>query len=104
MSEQPVEPTKTPLELRQEEVATYQKNIDLYTSIAAGLPSEWPDHLIHFKSRPDRHEAIAEIEDLDEVLLVSDLWAHDQAVASIRSETVEMRKAMAILAALETQQ
>ena len=104
MSEQPVEPTKTPLELRQEEVAAYQKNIDLYTAIAANLPSEWPDHLIHYKSRTDRHEAIAEIEDLDEVLLVSDLWAHDQAVAAIRAETVEMRKAMSILAALEAQQ
>lgn len=104
MSEQPLEPIKTPLEIRQEEVATYQKNIDMYNTIAASLPSEWPDHLIHYKSRTDRHEAIAEIEDLDEVILVSDLWAHDQAVAAIRAETVEMRKAMAILSALEAQQ
>ena len=103
MSEQPVEPTKTPLELRREEVADYQKNIDLYTSVASVLPSEWPEHLIHFKTRSDRHEAIAEIEDLDEVMLVSDLWAYDQAVAAIRAETVEMRKAMSFLAALEAQ-
>lgn len=104
MSEQPVEPIKTPIELRQEEVAAYQRNIDLYSSMAANLPSEWPEHLIHFKSRTDRHQAISEIEDLDDVILVSDLWAHDQAVAAIRSETVEMRKVLAILAALEAQQ
>lgn len=104
MSEQPVEPTKTPIELRQEEVAQYQSNIDLYTSIASTLPSEWPDHLIQYKGRSDKHEAIAEIEDLDDVVLVSDLWAHDQAVASIRAETVEMRKAQSILNALIAQQ
>lgn len=104
MSEQIVEPTKTPVELRQLEVEAYQENINLYTSVASALSSEWPEHLIHYKTRSDRHEAIAEIEDLDEVVLVSDLWAHDQAVAAIRSETVEMRKAMSILAALEAQQ
>lgn len=104
MSEQPTENNKTPIELRREEVNQYKKNIDLYTAIAENLPSEWPDHLIHFKSRTDRHEAISEIEDLDEVALVSDLWAHDQAVAAIRAETVEMRKAMSILRALELQQ
>jgi hypothetical protein len=104
MSEQPVEPTKTPVELRQEEVAQYQANIDLYTAIASTLPSEWPDHLIQYKGRTDKHEAIAEIEDLEDVVLVSDLWAHDQAVASIRAETVEMRKAQSILNALIAQQ
>ena len=104
MSEQPIEPTKTPVELRQEEVAQYQKNIDLYTAIASALPSEWPDHLIQYKGRSDRHEAIAEIDDLEDVVLVSDLWAHDQAVASIRAETVEMRKAQSILNALIAQQ
>lgn len=102
MSEQPVE--KTPIELRQEEVAVYQANIDLYTSMASALPSEWPDHLVQFKGRTDRHEAIAEIEDLDDVTLVSDLWARDQATAAIRAETVEMRKAQAILTALQAQQ
>jgi hypothetical protein len=104
MSEQPVEPTKTPIELRQEEVDAYQRNINLYTEIASSLPSEWPEHLIQYKGRADKHEAIAEIEDLDEVLLVGDLWAHDQAVASIRAEMVEMRKAQAILRALIVQQ
>lgn len=72
--------------------------------MASALPSEWPDHLVQYKGRTDRHEAIAEIEDLDDVALVSDLWAHDQAVAAVRAETVEMRKAQAILTALQAQQ
>jgi hypothetical protein len=104
MSEQPVEPTKTPVELRQEEVDQYQANINLYTAVVAGLPSEWPDHLVQYKGRTDKHAAIAEIDDLEDVVLVSDLWAHDQAVAAIRAETVEMRKAQSILNALIAQQ
>ena len=91
---------KTPVEYRQEEVAQYQANIHLYTSIAAALPSDWPAHLAHLKGSKNKHSDIAGVEDLNDVLLVSDLWAHDDAVAAIRSETVEMRKAKAILDAL----
>ena len=93
----------TPLEARQMEVAQYQANIALYQTIAASLPSEWPARLLAYKSRSDKHEAIAEIADLSDVELVSDLWAHDAAQAAIRSETVEMRKAQAILNVLEAQ-
>jgi hypothetical protein len=92
---------KTPVEYRQEEVAQYQANIDLYTSIEAALPSEWPAHLAHLKGSKNKHSDIAGVEDLNDVLLVSDLWAHDDAVAAIRSETVEMRKAKAILDAIK---
>lgn len=95
--------TPTPLELRRAEVAQYAANIEMYKAIAAGLPSEWPANLIDFKNSSDKHAAIATIEDLEDVLLVSDLWAHDQAQAAIRSETVEMRKAQAILTVLEAQ-
>jgi hypothetical protein len=98
-TENPAE--KTEADYRAEEVAQYQKNIDIYTSIAAALPSEWPSHLAHLKGSTNKHSDIAGIEDLDDVLLVSDLWAHDDAVAAIRSETVEMRKAKAILDALQ---
>jgi len=92
---------KTTIELREEEIAQYQSNIDLYTSIAAKLPSNWPAKLAHLKNSSNKHSDIATIEDLEDVTLVSDLWAHDEAVAAIRSETVEMRKAMAILEALK---
>lgn len=91
------------IEMRRAEVAEYQKNIVMYQAMATALPSEYPAHLEQYKNAPDHHAAIAEIEDLDDVALLSDLWAHDQAKAGIRSETVEMRKSMAILAALEAQ-
>jgi len=94
----------TPLELRRTEVTQYQSNIDMYTAIANSLPSEWPEHLVHLKGSTNQHADIATINDLADVELVSDLWAHDAAVAAIRAETVEKRKAEAILAFLESQQ
>jgi hypothetical protein len=90
----------TPLQLRQQEVNQYQTNIELYTSIAAGLPSEWPERLVHLKGEKNQHEAIAKIEDLADVVLVGKLWAYEAAKASIRSEMVEKAKAEAILNAL----
>lgn len=86
---------------REAEVAQYQQNIELYQAIANGLPSEWPAHLAHLKGHANPHEAIASIEDLDDVALVSKLWAHDQAVARIRTEMVEKAKSEAILTALK---
>ena len=97
-----ITPEKTPLELRQDEVNQYQKNIELYTSIAAGLPSEWPSHLEHLKGEKNQHEAISKIENLADVLLVGNLWAYESAQASIRSEMIEKAKAEAILNALKS--
>jgi hypothetical protein len=91
---------KTAVELRQEEVNQYQANIELYTSIAAGLPSEWPKKLAHLKGEKNQHEAIANVEDLADVALIGQLWAYEAAKASIRSEMVEKAKAEAILNAL----
>jgi hypothetical protein len=96
-----ITPEKTPLELRQDEVDQYQKNIELYTSIAAGLPSEWPSHLEHLKGEKSQHDAIAKIDNLTDVELVGKLWAYESAQASIRSEMVEKAKAEAILKAMK---
>ncbi len=93
----------TPLQARRAEVAQYQANIEMYANIAATLPNAWPEHLIGFKNATDKHTVIAQIEDLDDVTLVSDLWAYDDAQAAIRSNTVEMRKSQAILNVLEAQ-
>jgi cell wall assembly regulator SMI1 len=93
----------TPLQMREAEVAQYQANIEMYAAIAATLPNEWPENLVHLKGAPDKHSAIADVEDLDDVELVSDLWAYDAAQAAIRSETVEMRKAKAILTVMQAQ-
>ena len=91
----------TAIELREQEVAQYEANIAMYTAILAGLPSEWPEHLVKYRNVQNKHEAAAEVEDLDDVTLLSQLWYADQCHASIRSETVEKTKAAAILAALQ---
>lgn len=93
----------TPLQARIAEVAEYQNGIDLYTSIANSLPSEWPTHLVHLKGSTDKHNAIAGIERLSDVELVSKLWAHDDAQAAIRANFVEKTKAEAILAVMQAQ-
>jgi len=94
----------TPLEARRAEVAQYQQNIDTFKVLAEQLPSELPAHLEQYRNRTDRHQAAAEIEDLDDVTLLSDVWFHDDCKARVRSETVEMRKALAILSVLEANQ
>ena len=95
--------TIDPITARQQEVADYDAAILTYQTMAASLPSEWPTRLLEFKGRTDTHAAIAEIENLDDVELVSQLWAHDQAQAAIRSNMVERAKAQAILTALQAQ-
>ena len=91
----------TPLEARVAEVAQYEANIALYTTMLAGLPTEWPAHLAQYKGVTDKHTVIGTIEDLDDVVLLSDLWAADDCRKAIRTETLEKRKAQAILAVLQ---
>ena len=89
-----------PIKSRQDEIAQYEQNIATYKAIEAATPGEWPSHLLTHKGAKNKHEVIATIEDLSDVELLSDLWAHDDAKAAIRTETLEKRKAEAILAAL----
>jgi hypothetical protein len=100
MSETSIEPID-PVTLRAAEVAEYDAAISMYQKVASDLPSEWPAHLVQYKGRTDTHTTIAEIENLDDVQLVCDLWAHDQAQAAIRSNMVERAKSQAILNAMQ---
>lgn len=93
----------TALEARRAEVAQYEANIAMYQAITASTPSEWPERLAHLKDATDKHAAIATVPDLADVILVGDLWTHDSAQAAMRAETIEMRKAAAILAVMEAQ-
>ena len=93
----------TALEARRAEVAQYEKNIELFEIILASLPNEYPANLIRFKGVKNQHEAIAEIQDLADVELISKLWYADECHKAIRSETVELTKSKAILAVLEAQ-
>jgi len=97
------EKTLTPLEARREEVAMYEANIAMYEAIAANLPSEFPAHLEKYKGSKQQHKDIAEVQDMADVELLSDLWAYEGAMAAIRAEFVEKRKSEAILAVLEAQ-
>jgi hypothetical protein len=91
----------TPKQARETEVAQYQKNIEMYKTILAGLPTEWPERLLQYRDSVDKHKTVGEIDNLDDVSLLSQLWYADQCYRAIRSETVEKTKSEAILATLQ---
>lgn len=91
----------TPLELRLAEVAQYEANIAMYKAILATLPTEYPAHLEQYKGATDKHATSGLIDNLDDVELLSKLWYADDCYAAIRSETVELQKAKAILDVLK---
>ena len=91
----------TAIESRQLEVAQYQQNIAMYEAMLASLPSEWPERLVQYKAVENRHNAVAEIEDLADVTLVSKLWYAEDCKKFIRTETVEMIKSQTILETLQ---
>lgn len=91
----------TPLQAREAEVAQYEQNIAMYKVMLAGLPTEWPARLLEYREVTNKHEVIGKIQDLDDVELLSDLWAADDCVRAIRTETLEKRKSEAILLALK---
>lgn len=92
------------LDMRRLEVAQYDANISMYQSILETLPTEWPEHLVKYRGVKDEHEAAAQVEDLNDVVLLSQLLYADRCKASIRSEMLERTKAASILAVLEAQQ
>jgi len=94
--------TTNALQARMDEVNQYEANIAMYKAIAASLPSVWPEHLAHLKGSKNHHQAISEIQSLDDVELVGKLWAHDAAESAIRTEMIEKAKAQAILSALSS--
>lgn len=93
----------TPLELRRAEVAQYDANIAMYEQIIATLPTEWPEHLVQYRGAKNEHEVAAQIDNMDDVVLLSQLLYADTCRAAIRSETLERTKAASILAVLESQ-
>jgi hypothetical protein len=93
----------SPLDARRAEVAQYDANIAMYEAIIATLPVEWPVHLEQFRGRTDHQAVAGEVENLDDVELLSQLLYRDQCKASIRAEKMERTKAAAILAVLEAQ-
>lgn len=95
------EETMTPIQARRAEVDQYKANIAMFESIYATLPHEWPEHLLQYRGAKHQHEVADQVENLADVQLLSQLWYADECHKAIRSETVEMTKAQAILAAME---
>ena len=91
------------IQSREVEVAQYQQNVIMYQAILATLPTDWPDNLISHRGASSQHDAIAGIEDMADVELVSKLWYADDCKRLIRTETLEMTKSNAILQALKAQ-
>ena len=91
----------TPLEARIAEVAQYEANIVMYTELKASLPTVWPEHLIEYRNEKDQHLAAGKIDNLSDVELLAKLWYADECDAAIRSETVELTKAKAILGIMQ---
>jgi hypothetical protein len=104
MPETTPEPVFDPVQSRRDEVAAYQANIGMYQSILTQLPVEWPERLVQFQGRTDHQKAITELPSAADVELLADLLFREQCENAIRTETLEQRKAAAILAALEAQQ
>lgn len=96
-----ISPEAAAIDFRRAEVAQYDANIAMYKSILATLPTEWPDHLLQYRNPLNEHDVASQIEDLDDLSLVSQLWYADNVYKMVRSETVERTKAAAILAAME---
>ena len=94
------ETTVTPLEARIAEVAQYEANIAMYLAIKATLPTEWPTHLAAHKGAKNQHDVIAGV-NADDVELLSKLWYADECEKAIKTETLELTKAKAILAILQ---
>ena len=90
----------TPLQARIAEVAQYEANIALYTTILETLPTEWPENLLQYKGAKNQHETIAEIESAD-VELLSKLWYADECAKAIKTETLELTKSKAVLNVLQ---
>ena len=90
-----------PVEARRAEVLQYEANIEMFNTIYAALPHEWPEHLLQYRGVKNQHQVIDEIENMEDVAFLSQLWYADECHKAIRAETVEMTKAKAILAAME---
>ena len=86
----------TPLQARIAEVAQYEANIALYKVILETLPTEWPERLLQYKGSKNQQDVIANVEG-DDVELLSQLWYADECSKAIKTETLEMTKAKAIL-------
>ncbi len=84
--------------LREKEIHHYQVNIDIYKSVLAKLPQEWPEHLVtHRKS--EHHAAVGKVS-VDQVGELSDLLHRDRIAHLLNTELHEQRRSQMMYDAL----
>lgn len=89
---------------RRAEVEQYQINIDNFQSILSSISTELPEHLEQYRSATNHHDVVKEIDDIDDVRILSEVWFAEELKWRVKTELVEQTKAKAILDALERQQ
>lgn len=103
MSEVPLtaaEQAAAVLQSRRDEVAQYDTNIAMFNTIAAGLPTEWPERLAPHQGAKDHQKAAAAV-DIADVPLLANLLMREHCEKMAKTELLERTKAAAILAVLE---
>jgi hypothetical protein len=90
----------TPLQARIAEVEQYETNIALYETLLETLPTEWPERLLQYRGAKNQHDAIASVASAD-VQLLAKLWYADECAKAVKTETLELTKARAILTVLQ---
>ena len=88
------------LQSRIDEVAQYEANIAMYEAIKATLPTEWPAHLAAHRGAKNQHDVVAGVDAAD-VELLAKLWYADECDKAIKTETLELTKAKAILGIMQ---
>jgi hypothetical protein len=87
------------INVRKEEVAHYQVNIDNYSAMIAILPGVWPDRLL--PHRDDDPSSFLDQWNFDEIQLLSDLQFREKLRRTLATERLEQRKSMLVLQVLE---
>lgn len=90
----------TAIELRQMEVDSYTKNIEIYQTILSTLDGNWDADLIQFKGQAG-HDAVKNCP-LDRVERLSELQQFENLNNLIKTEMFERAKSKSILVALKT--
>ena len=90
------------IEVRTQEVAGYQTNIDNYARMIAKITGDWCDKTTPLRGM-DTQQMAAQCVDDDTLNRAADLNFRDNLQALVRAERIEQRKAMLVLEVLQDQ-
>lgn len=94
-----VEQLQQLIQMRQQEIAAYQLNIDNYSTIVAALPSECPEHLKTYRNS-SAQDLVGTVSEQD-IQTIADLQFRDQLQKLLITERIEQRKSQLVKMALE---